>query len=1450
MANVRVNILNSHIATYNGVTRNLKQGGVLYLNTDRINERKELMYLLTASPHRNKYAVELNDALLGMFNVSVLDTAAAHPPDPEVGRVYWNTALGKAFLYNGQAWVELGQGSGGGGGGGPIAIIPSLFGDVTSTGFSNEVQISPGVITDADISAGARIRLSKLEVDPRNRATHFGVQPASTISDFDAQVRTNRLDQMTAPASSLNINDQFLTNVRTPINPKDGANKEYIDAKVSAINLCSMPPAACNIDMGGFRITNLGNPVLPQDAVNLQTLQDAIAKSTVKPPARLLALTNVSTLSGTGTVIDGRPVVIGDRVVLNGQNDPRQNGLYVVSAGAWMRAPDADENSELVTGSQISITDGVANGGTLWTQTQPMGQTVIGSSVISYSPSSGLSTFIAGNGLYTAGNTLHVGGTPNRIVALADTVDIAPTYAGQTSITTLGSVTAGLWRATPIDVTYGGTGATNAADARSNLGAAKSGANSDITSINGLTTPLSISQGGTGATTAPDARTNLGAAARGVNSDITQITGLTTPLSISQGGTGANNAPQARANLQAAKSGVNGDITSFTALDPGAITIAQGGTGASTAPMARVALGAVGAGINLLPAASNRGQLFRQVVTSGTEVTMEFRVLEEGPGINLTQTTNSVVIEVDSTTLPPISSLPGQINLATQVTGILPIVNGGTGASTPLQAKQNLLAASSIVSMGGTSMVHTVPYNATTTNLQVKGLTADPEIILTPNATDVRLGINQALLNLGSMGGQVNLTTQVTAILPIANGGTGASTAGQALDNLNGVFSARSLGGTSILGTPVLEAVAGSGERLLIKGITNGLGTTVVDNGISLSVDIAAANVGAGTGTILKTPITGALNLRTITGVGSITVATVGDEITISGSPVAMTSVGTGQPVLVTPVGNPVQLKSILGRHGINDSTVGSDVVLDLDATNVGTGQGVYIVPVAATNAPAQFKSLSAVTANPGLVVTSTATDVQFQAMIASAANLGAGALLLANPSPIVPGSILNFRSIIGTNGILHVQNASDVTLSLNAANVGGGVESLVTPIAGPAQFRTFIDGAGTITTQAATTIKVDFDGISVGAGAPMYVPPVGTGPAQFKSIIGGLGLTEVSNATDVTLNLNAINVGGGSEVLVTPLVDPVQFRTLVEGNGINLVQAATNITVTADLANLGAGAPLLVPGITHSFKSLIAGAGITLTPTATDVTIAATLSGAANVGTGIDVLQLPIAAGVMNFRRVLGRYGANASLVGSDVVIDYDAENIGTGEGVLVTPAFTESKAQYKSLKATPTNPGLAITSTGTEVQFQAIVASAINVGAASIAPALATAQVLANGPISAPGTVAQFKSITSSDNSVVITQTATQIDLKSSSKVVAFHTTAATFTDPASVSPNAQLITHNLGTNQIMVQVRDASGLVLTNYQVRPGAAGSNTVGISWGSPTGVPFGACTIFVTGILP
>lgn len=78
---------------------------------------------------------------------------------------------------------------------------------------------------------------------------------------------------------------------------------------------------------------------------------------------------------------------------------------------------------------------------------------------------------------------------------------------------------------------------------------AKKGANSDITSLSGLTSALSVEQGGTGAKNKADARQALSAASSGANSDITSLSGLTTALSIAQGGTGATSVSGGRAAL-------------------------------------------------------------------------------------------------------------------------------------------------------------------------------------------------------------------------------------------------------------------------------------------------------------------------------------------------------------------------------------------------------------------------------------------------------------------------------------------------------------------------------------------------------------------------------------------------------------------------------------------------------------------------------------------------------------------------------------------------------------------------------------------------------------------------------------------------------------------------------------------------------------------------------------
>jgi hypothetical protein len=146
--------------------------------------------------------------------------------------------------------------------------------------------------------------------------------------------------------------------------------------------------------------------------------------------------------------------------------------------------------------------------------------------------SDGEYAFYAANGTYT----LNVQATGYESQSRPGTILFDPADAGFVT--------------PPFTIAEGGTGGTTAATARSNLSAAASGANNDITSLTGLTTALSLGQGGTGGTSASTARSSLSAAASGANSDITSLTGLTTALSVAQGGTGGTTVATAATSLQ------------------------------------------------------------------------------------------------------------------------------------------------------------------------------------------------------------------------------------------------------------------------------------------------------------------------------------------------------------------------------------------------------------------------------------------------------------------------------------------------------------------------------------------------------------------------------------------------------------------------------------------------------------------------------------------------------------------------------------------------------------------------------------------------------------------------------------------------------------------------------------------------------------------------------------
>jgi hypothetical protein len=109
----------------------------------------------------------------------------------------------------------------------------SLGGSITSA------DLVDGTIVATDIANGT-ITAAKMVTDPYARANHTGTQTASTVSDFDTQVRTSRLDQMAAPTGSVSANSQKITNLATPTANADASTKLYVDTAVA--NLVNSAP--------------------------------------------------------------------------------------------------------------------------------------------------------------------------------------------------------------------------------------------------------------------------------------------------------------------------------------------------------------------------------------------------------------------------------------------------------------------------------------------------------------------------------------------------------------------------------------------------------------------------------------------------------------------------------------------------------------------------------------------------------------------------------------------------------------------------------------------------------------------------------------------------------------------------------------------------------------------------------------------------------------------------------------------------------------------------------------------------------------------------------------------------------------------------------------------------------------------------------------------------------
>lgn len=347
-----------------------------------------------------------------------------------------------------------------------------------------------------------------------------------------------------------------------------------------------------------------------------------------------------------------------------------------------------------------------------------------------------------------------------------------------------------------------------------------------------VTGTVAIANGGTGATTAPNALTNLGAYPASNPNGYTSNTGTVTSV----GGTGTVNGITLTGSVS-----TTGNLTlggtlsgvSLTTQVTGTLPIANGGTGQTTQQAALNALAGAatsgqylrGNGTNVVMSAIQAGDvptLNQNTTGTAANVTGVVAIANGGTGQTTRQDamdalagavtagqylrgngTDVVMSAIQVADVPTLNQ--NTTGTASNVTGTVAIANGGTGATTAGAARTNLGATtvgSNLFTLTNPSAVTFPRFNADNT---VSALTDTAFRTAIGAGTVTGVTASSPLSSSGGATPNLSLGT-----VPVANGGTGVTT----------VSSGQLLIGTSSGGFAASTLTAGTGIA-----ITNGSGT-------------------------------------------------------------------------------------------------------------------------------------------------------------------------------------------------------------------------------------------------------------------------------------------------------------------------------------------------------------------------------------------------------------------------------------------------------------------------------------------------------------------------------------------------------------------------------------------------------------------------------------------------
>jgi hypothetical protein len=295
--------------------------------------------------------------------------------------------------------------------------------DINASAAIDKTKIAGTAITAADTGTVTNTMLagsianSKLATDPLARANHTGTQLASTVSDFDTQVRTSKVTDLAAPTGSFSMNSQKITNLATPTSNADASTKAYVDTSIS--NLIDGAPGTLDtlneiaaaladqsnfsdtvvlkagstmsgaLAMGTNKITGLGTPTNSADAATKNYVDTVVIAPTNLTGVITSsgAATSIASQTGTGStfVVQNTPTLttpvlgVATATSINGTTIP-SSATLVKTADTTLLVPSQTGQSGkyLTTNGTASSWDTVSSGSATYYQTSAPTATAVG----------------------------------------------------------------------------------------------------------------------------------------------------------------------------------------------------------------------------------------------------------------------------------------------------------------------------------------------------------------------------------------------------------------------------------------------------------------------------------------------------------------------------------------------------------------------------------------------------------------------------------------------------------------------------------------------------------------------------------------------------------------------------------------------------------------------------------------------------------------------------------------------------------------------------------------------------------------------------------------------------------------------------------------------------------------------------------------------------------------